>query len=85
MQCYIQEHHLNQPLINYPHSTLHLNVNVWPQSVQDRFNEFCALKSINELKILCHHIVLRSFLGPFQLLTSKKNGYQGQFTFFFLS
>ncbi len=78
MQCYIQEHHLNEPPAHYPDVNLNLNGKSW-QSVQNRFNEFCVSKSIDRLTIYSHHIVLRSVLGRRHLpiLSIRSNDEQG--------
>lgn len=86
MECYIEEHHLNQPPAKHPKITFMLNGNNWP-SVQKTFNEFCAARSINQLTVSTHHIVLRAVKGPLGLLTLSDSqttldeAEQGQFTF----
>ncbi len=75
MKCYIQEHVLNEPPPNHPEFTLRLNGSGWSEIVQDRFNDFCVSKSINRVRIISHHVVLRSILGRHHLpvLSSGQN------------
>jgi hypothetical protein len=86
MECYIEENHLNQPPAKHPKITFMLNGNNWP-SVQKTFNEFCAARSIKQLTVSTHHIVLRAVKGPLPLLTlsdgqtTQDEAKQGQFTF----
>jgi hypothetical protein len=82
MECYIQEHHLNQPPICHLRVKSRLNGTTWPKLVQDRFNKFCVTKSINKLEIYSHHIVLRS-LGSrrLPLLGRTKTHKQGKAIF----
>ena len=79
MECYIQEHHLNQP--PRAHSRMHLRVNgkEWPTSVQDHFNKFCVSKCIDKLTIYSHHTILRSSLRHrhLRLLGGKNYYHQG--------
>ncbi len=84
MECKLQEHQLDQPPSSHYTINLRLNGNAWPESVQKRFNTFCASKSINHLKIRAHHVILRSFFCKQRLpvLGNKINNKQGQFTFF---
>jgi hypothetical protein len=69
MQCYIEEHILNQPPRSHPRVQLSLkNIEQWPKLIQNRFNAFITSKSIHSLTIYSHHIVLRYSLG-FRLLS----------------
>ena len=84
MECYIQEYILNNPPSTHPEISSRLNGKIWSDIPQDRCNEFCISKSISRVRILTHHLVLRSVLGRRHLpvLSSYKNHKQGDYTFF---